>query len=224
MTDAAKAVVWSAVYSPFGAAYTITGSETLNARFPGQWFQLEAGLHYNWHRHYDPSLGRYTQPDPLGFVDGPGVFAYARSAPHRYVDPDGRYFPGEPPPAAAAETLFLLILMMLPDQKPIPLPPPPPSPPEPEAKCTCSPETLDFMDMWVHRVCGWDNAFSCSGLNANEHGHVIRRNIYMLQQCLSLRQYRADVCYGGDVDPKHDKRNKVTQNRLRNCYKKLLSP
>jgi RHS repeat-associated protein len=30
--------------------------------------QLEAGLHYNWHRHYDPSLGRYTQPDPLGFV------------------------------------------------------------------------------------------------------------------------------------------------------------
>jgi RHS repeat-associated protein len=90
MTDAAKAVVWSAVYSPFGGAYTITGSETLNARFPGQWFQLEAGLHYNWHRHYDPSLGRYTQPDPLGFVDGPGVFAYARSAPHRYVDKDGR--------------------------------------------------------------------------------------------------------------------------------------
>ena len=29
MTDAAKAVVWSAVYSPFGAAYTITGAETL---------------------------------------------------------------------------------------------------------------------------------------------------------------------------------------------------
>jgi RHS repeat-associated protein len=86
MTDAAKAVVWSAVYSPFGGAYTITGSETLNARFPGQWFQLEAGLHYNWHRHYDPSLGRYTQPDPLGFVDGPSVFAYARSAPNALVD------------------------------------------------------------------------------------------------------------------------------------------
>jgi hypothetical protein len=24
----------------------------------GQWFQLESGLHYNWHRHYEPSLGR----------------------------------------------------------------------------------------------------------------------------------------------------------------------
>jgi uncharacterized protein RhaS with RHS repeats len=47
-------------------------------------------LHYNWHRHYDASLGRYTQPDPLGFVDGPSVFGYARSRPYRYVDKDGR--------------------------------------------------------------------------------------------------------------------------------------
>ncbi|MGE0056292.1 MAG: RHS repeat domain-containing protein [Hyphomicrobium sp.] len=70
MTDAMGADVWSALYSPFGGAYTLSGSETLNARFPGQWFQMEAGLHYNRHRHYDPSLGRYTQPDPLGFVDG----------------------------------------------------------------------------------------------------------------------------------------------------------
>ena len=62
----------------------------MNQRFPGQWYQLEAGLHYNWHRHYDPSLGRYTQPDPLGFVDGPSVFAYVRNNPQMYVDPDGR--------------------------------------------------------------------------------------------------------------------------------------
>ncbi len=44
MTDASGAVVWNAVYSPFGGAYTLSGSETLNARFPGQWFQMEAGL------------------------------------------------------------------------------------------------------------------------------------------------------------------------------------
>ena len=68
MTDATGADVWSAHYSPFGGAYTLSGSETLNARFPGQWFQMEAGLHYNWHRHYDPTIGRYTQPDPLGLV------------------------------------------------------------------------------------------------------------------------------------------------------------
>ena len=60
---------------------SLSGALTLDARFPGQWFQLEAGLHYNWHRHYDVSLGRYTQPDPLGFVDGPSVYGYARSTP-----------------------------------------------------------------------------------------------------------------------------------------------
>ncbi len=52
-----------------------------------------SGLHYNWHRHYDPSLGRYTQPDPLGFVDGPSVYAYAKNGPVRYIDPDGRLVP-----------------------------------------------------------------------------------------------------------------------------------
>ena len=68
----------------------ITGTASLNARFPGQWFQSETGLHYNWHRSYDPTLGRYTQPDPLGFVDGPSVYAYAGGSPLRRVDLDGR--------------------------------------------------------------------------------------------------------------------------------------
>jgi len=68
MTDAAGSVVWTATYEPFGAVSSITGSLVENQRFPGQWFELEAGLHYNWHRHYDPTLGRYTSPDPLGHV------------------------------------------------------------------------------------------------------------------------------------------------------------
>ena len=75
MTNAAKASVWDVIYTPWGSLHSATGAQTLNARFPGQWFQLESALHYNWHRHYDPSLGRYTQPDPLGFVDGPSVYA-----------------------------------------------------------------------------------------------------------------------------------------------------
>ncbi len=41
---------------------TITGPAALQMRFPGQWFQLEAGLAYNWNRHYDSTTGRYTQP------------------------------------------------------------------------------------------------------------------------------------------------------------------
>ena len=90
MTDGTKASVWSATWQPWGGVHAITGSVSLNARFPGQWFQLEAGLHYNWHRHYDPTLGRFTQPDPIGFVDGPSVYGYARGGPQNYVDPDGQ--------------------------------------------------------------------------------------------------------------------------------------
>ena len=60
-------VVWQATWLPFGAASSITGSASLDARFPGQWFQIETGLNYNWHCHYDPAIGRYTQPDPMGF-------------------------------------------------------------------------------------------------------------------------------------------------------------
>lgn len=36
------------------------------------------------------TLGRYTEHDPLGFVDGPSVYAYAKGIPHSFVDPDGR--------------------------------------------------------------------------------------------------------------------------------------
>jgi RHS repeat-associated protein len=97
------AVVWQAGYEPFGSALSITGPAANDARFPGQWFQLESGLSYNWHRHYDASLGRYTQPDPLGLTampsDGPSVFGYARLSPTLFVDRLGKQ--STPPPPAS---------------------------------------------------------------------------------------------------------------------------
>lgn len=89
MMDAAKVFVWRATFLPFGDVHSITGSASNDNRFPGQWFNLESGLHYNWHRHYDPSTGRYLQPDPIGMPDGPSRFAYAVNTPQRFVDPDG---------------------------------------------------------------------------------------------------------------------------------------
>lgn len=81
--------MWDAVWQPFGGLHSLSGTATLSARFPGQWFQAETGLHYNWHRSYDPTLGRYTQPDPLGFVDGPSVYGYGRGSPLRFSDKNG---------------------------------------------------------------------------------------------------------------------------------------
>jgi RHS repeat-associated protein len=91
MYDSSGTEVWSAVFEPFGALHSVSGPLTLDLRFPGQFFELESGLHYNWHRHYDPTLGRYTQPDPIGLNGGSNRFAYARSSPLMNIDPDGRF-------------------------------------------------------------------------------------------------------------------------------------
>jgi RHS repeat-associated protein len=89
MTNAAKATVWQATWKPWGEVQTLSGTNSNNLRFPGQYFQIETGLHYNHHRMYDPVTGRYTQPDPLRFVDGPSIYAYAKNSPYMRVDRDG---------------------------------------------------------------------------------------------------------------------------------------
>ncbi len=57
-TNASGAKVWTATYTPFGGVYVSIGTLP-EARFPGQWFQSETGLHQNWMRDYDPTTGRY---------------------------------------------------------------------------------------------------------------------------------------------------------------------
>ena len=90
--------VWSAEYTPFGAVQALyPTATTMDLRFPGQWFQLENGLHYNWHRHYDASTGRYVQADPLGLDamlrDGSSVYGYAGQSPMAKIDPSGQIVP-----------------------------------------------------------------------------------------------------------------------------------
>ena len=87
-TNGSGTKVWEASYLPFGGVHTSSGSN-ITLRFPGQWFQLESGLHQNWMRDYDPTLGRYIQADPLGLVDGASVYRYALQSPARYIDPRG---------------------------------------------------------------------------------------------------------------------------------------
>ena len=55
----------------------------------GQYFDAETGLHYNDHRYYDPSIGRYLRPDPIGLAGGANLFAYALNNPINLIDPLG---------------------------------------------------------------------------------------------------------------------------------------
>jgi RHS repeat-associated protein len=55
-------------------------------RFPGQYFDGETGLHYNYFRYYDPSTGRYVTSDPVGLAAGYNTFRYVKNSPLKYFD------------------------------------------------------------------------------------------------------------------------------------------
>jgi RHS repeat-associated protein len=58
-------IVWSETAPSFGETDVRVDTVVNNLRFPGQYYERESGLHYNYHRYYDPSTGRYIRPDPM---------------------------------------------------------------------------------------------------------------------------------------------------------------
>ncbi|MBD9395485.1 RHS repeat-associated core domain-containing protein [Acidovorax sp. ACV01] len=58
-------------------------------RYPGQYFDKETKLHYNYHRSYAPGTGRYTQGDPIGLDGGWNPFTYVGGNPLSMIDPQG---------------------------------------------------------------------------------------------------------------------------------------
>jgi RHS repeat-associated protein len=83
----------------------------LPLRLPGQRYDAETGLHYNYFRDYDPSLGIYKQSDLIGLRGGLNTYAYGAGNPILYVDPTGEgpaFFCGAALLAATAYGLYSL--------------------------------------------------------------------------------------------------------------------
>lgn len=75
---------------PFSEARVTAAAVENNLRFPGQYFDEETGLHYNWNRYYDPETGRYITADPIGLGGGINLYAYVSNDPTNLFDPDGK--------------------------------------------------------------------------------------------------------------------------------------
>jgi len=116
MTDSTGAIVWKAAYDPFGKAEVDPSSTvTNNFRFPGQYYDSESGLHYNWHRYYDPGTGRYMTADYFGlyeFINTYDIYSnpyvYIENTPMNLIDPQGLYEikPGVPDPSPLLDILL----------------------------------------------------------------------------------------------------------------------
>jgi RHS repeat-associated protein len=74
------------------------GTFDLPLRLPGQYFDKETNLHYNYFRDYDASLGRYVESDPIGLRGGLNTYTYADEDPIGSTDQYGlRGRRGKPP-------------------------------------------------------------------------------------------------------------------------------
>jgi RHS repeat-associated protein len=89
MTDGSGQIIWSADYKPFGEATITVSTVTNNLRFPGQYFDAETGLHYNYFRDYNPALGRYPEADRIGQRGGINLYSYVGNNPVIYSDSRG---------------------------------------------------------------------------------------------------------------------------------------
>ncbi|MBZ5509239.1 MAG: DUF6531 domain-containing protein [Acidobacteriia bacterium] len=88
LADAAGNLVTSYTYDPFGRT-TASGVSSANVfQYTGR--ENDGNLYYYRARYYNPALGRFVSPDPIGFLGGDAnLYGYVRNSPVNFTDPSG---------------------------------------------------------------------------------------------------------------------------------------
>lgn len=104
LTDADTKMIACYEYDAWGAPVTLWTASGVENDFlfsTKQWDRTptgppDVGLIYFGARYLDPSLGRWTQLDPAGTVDGLNMYLYVRNFPVSFIDADGKEICYEP--------------------------------------------------------------------------------------------------------------------------------
>jgi len=90
VVDETGSIVWAGDYKPFGVVNETVNSFGNRFRFAGQYHDDESSHHYNYHRYYDPRIGRYLKADKLG-IGGRfnHLYVYAKNHLIIYIDSAG---------------------------------------------------------------------------------------------------------------------------------------
>jgi len=89
LTNSSGSTIITYTYDAYGNVLSQSSPSTNSYQFSTKEYASETDLVYFGARYYNPSIGRFITPDPLGFIDGPNVYAYCNNNPINWIDPFG---------------------------------------------------------------------------------------------------------------------------------------
>lgn len=181
----------------------------MNHRFPGQIYDEESGLHYNFHRYYNPATGTYVTSDPIGLDGGINTYVYALQNPIIFSDPTGEAVPQVVVAIAALCARFPKVCKAILNCA---------RKPKKCAKKSC----VVLVNTVKHPICDFIGG-SCSG--GGQSCFTLKRKQVGNKACLAIRQFELKVCFSNrDFAGGHRTRIKNVKNRIKKCQNKINNP